>query len=399
MTRKRILYISGSLGLGHVTRDLAIAKELHRQNPEIEISWLAGSPASDLIANANEMLHPKCSQYANLNIPAEKAAKGYALNLDDYDACGDREWEQNFLVFKSVIEEEKYDIIIGDETYEIWYRLQDQQHILNAPFVMIYDFVGLGYVKCIQRFFKKGKEFNQRQASDHKMLFKNKNLVLFIGEPEDILNERFGFLMPNKREYAQKHYRFVGYVLDFNPAEYSDQEQIKKKLGYGEEPLVVCTIGGTSIGKELLELCGQAYPIIREEISDLRMVLVCGPCLSTESLEVSQGVVVRGYIPALYEHFAASDLAIVQGGATSTLELTALRRPFLYFPLEEHFEQQVHVAGQLARHRAGVKMMFSQTTPMSLAEKVISNLGKKITYAPIPTDGAQKAAQLISQLL
>ncbi|MCK4309426.1 MAG: hypothetical protein KAW42_05585 [Candidatus Atribacteria bacterium] len=53
----------------------------------------------------------------------------------------------------------------------------------------------------------------------------------------------------------------------------------------------------------------------------------------------------------------------------------------------------------MARHRAGVKMMFSQTTPMSLAEKVISNLGKKVTYAPIPTDGAQKAAQLISQLL
>ena len=70
MTRKRILYISGSLGLGHITRDLAIAKELHRQNPEIEISWLAGSPASDLITSANEMLHPKCSQYANLNIPA-----------------------------------------------------------------------------------------------------------------------------------------------------------------------------------------------------------------------------------------------------------------------------------------------------------------------------------------
>lgn len=53
---------------------------------------------------------------------------------------------------------------------------------------------------------------------------------------------------------------------------------------------------------------------------------------------------VRGYVDRLYEHFAVSDLAVVQAGGTTTLELTALRRPFLYFPVEEHFEQRVHVA-------------------------------------------------------
>jgi len=35
---KKNLYLSGSLGLGHIIRDLAIAAELRRQNPEIEIS-------------------------------------------------------------------------------------------------------------------------------------------------------------------------------------------------------------------------------------------------------------------------------------------------------------------------------------------------------------------------
>ena len=110
-------------------------------------------------------------------------------------------------------------------------------------------------------------------------------------------------------------------------------------------------------------------------------------------------VEVKGYVRALYEHFAASDLAIVQGGGTATLELTALRRPFLYFPLANHCEQQIHVAERLARHQAGVKMVYSQTTPEILAEKVIANLGKEPNYPPIPVDGAQKAAQLIIQLL
>ncbi len=121
------------------------------------------------------------------------------------------------------------------------------------------------------------------------------------------------------------------------------------------------------------------------------MVLVCGPRLSPDSLDVPEGVEVRGYVPALYEHFAASDLAIVQAGGTTTTELTALRRPFLYFPLEKHFEQQFYVTEPLNRHQAGIKMQYSLTTPETLADMIVSNIGKEVTYPPIVTDGAQKA--------
>jgi UDP:flavonoid glycosyltransferase YjiC (YdhE family) len=129
------------------------------------------------------------------------------------------------------------------------------------------------------------------------------------------------------------------------------------------------------------------------------MVLVCGPRLPAASLDVPDGVEVRGYVPALYEHFAACDLAIVQGGGTSTLELTALRRPFLFFPIEGHCEQSIYIADRLARHRAGVKMLYSGTTPSGLADAVVANMGKKATYPPIPSDGARQAARLISQFL
>ena len=129
------------------------------------------------------------------------------------------------------------------------------------------------------------------------------------------------------------------------------------------------------------------------------MVLVCGPRLSTDSLKVPPELDLKGYIPNLYQHFAASDLAIVQAGGTTTLELTALRRPFIYFPIEGHCEQQIIVAGRLARHKAGVKMIYSQTTPEALSKKIVSNIGKEVTYPPISTDGAKKAAKLINELL
>jgi len=399
MPRKRILYVSGSIGLGHVTRDLAIARQLRRQCPDVELSWLAGKPASSLLKEAGEQLLPEVDQYADDNVPAENAARGFHLNLLKYASTAWKEWARNATIFRKITRKRQFDVIIGDETYEIAIALANRYVRTEAPFVMIYDFLGLDSVTnnpieklaiCI---------WNRIWArTDYKLLSGKKNLALFAGELEDIPDKGLGFGLPNRRYHARTYYKFTGYILPFDPAEYTDKARIRAKLGYGQEPLVVCSIGGTSIGKDLLELCGRAYPIVKRKIPHLRMVVVCGPRLSVEDLEVPGQVEVRGYVPALYEHFAASDLSIVQGGGTATLELTALRRPFLYFPLAKHCEQQIHVAGRLARHQVGVKMVYPQTTPETLAEKVIANLGKEVDYPPIATDGAKKAAQLISKL-
>jgi predicted glycosyltransferase len=40
---KKVLYVSGLVGLGHVMRDLAIAAELRRLNPDLEVSWFMGA--------------------------------------------------------------------------------------------------------------------------------------------------------------------------------------------------------------------------------------------------------------------------------------------------------------------------------------------------------------------
>jgi len=79
------------------------------------------------------------------------------------------------------------------------------------------------------------------------------------------------------------------------------------------------------------------------------------------------------------------------------LELTALRRPFIYFPLEGHFEQNLVVAERLARHQADERLLYSKTTPERLAEAVLGQLGREASWPPIPTDGARRAAELIHQ--
>ena len=73
------------------------------------------------------------------------------------------------------------------------------------------------------------------------------------------------------------------------------------------------------------------------------MIVVAGPRIDPATLPAADGLEVRPYVHDLYRHLAACDLAIVQGGLTTAMELTASRRPFIYFPLERHFEQNLHV--------------------------------------------------------
>jgi len=101
----------------------------------------------------------------------------------------------------------------------------------------------------------------------------------------------------------------------------------------------------------------------------------------------------------LYRHLAACDIAVVQGGLSTTMELTANRRPFLYFPLRHHFEQNFHVRRRLERYGAGRCMDYETATPEVIAEAIATELKRPVTSRPVETDGAARAAARIAELL
>ena len=398
MAVKRLLFISGSLGLGHITRDMAIAKRLRDAYPEVEIQWLASGTAAKVVIGAGERMVEGASEYADENDDLERASKGRNVNLFSYLMKARHAWDHNARVFSNIVSSMKPDLVIGDETYEILLELRKRPHMKKWPFTMIFDFVGLDAM-TINPFERVGVyAYNYMWSADYRKA-NVADLVLFVGEREDVLDRGFGFMLPNRRAYVEdRHYKFLGFILPFDPADYIDRPAVKKRLGYGEEPLIMCSIGGTSVGGELLQLCGEALPVLRQSVPGARMILVCGPRFDPKTLRLPDGVETRGYVPSLYEHFAASDLAVVQGGGTTTLELTALRRPFVYFPLEGHSEQQI-VNARLARHQAGTKMILSQTTPESLAASMLGQLHSEVSYPPIPIGGAETAARLVADLL
>ena len=81
------------------------------------------------------------------------------------------------------------------------------------------------------------------------------------------------------------------------------------------------------------------------------------------------------------------------------MELTAQRRPFLYFPLGRHCEQQIHVPHRLDRYRAGRRMDLAKTTREDLATAIIDELDRPLDYLPVEMDAAQRAAELINELV
>lgn len=222
---------------------------------------------------------------------------------------------------------------------------------------------------------------------------------LFVGEIEDVPDRPFGPFLPSWRIWASRRLAFLGQIVGFDPAELMDRTAVRKKLGYGPEPLIVCAVGGTAVGKPLLEFFGEAYPILKQRLPGLRMLLVCGPRISPDTVKAPEGVEKVGFIPDLYNYYAACDLALIMGGGSSTLELTVLRRPFIYFPLEGHFEQELCVATRAVKNRAGVRMDLAESTPDELARMVMTHLGKKVQYLPVRIGGEDRAAALITPLL
>ena len=81
-----------------------------------------------------------------------------------------------------------------------------------------------------------------------------------------------------------------------------------------------------------------------------------------------------GYVHRLSRHLAACDVAVVQGGLTTCMELAAAKRPFLYFPLRRHFEQNLHVRHRLERYGAGRPMDFETATPETIGDAIADAL-------------------------
>ncbi len=398
---KRALYISSPIGLGHARRDVAIADELRSLVPGLEIDWLAQHPVTAVLETRGERIHPASAALAAESAHIESESGEHELRVFDAFRRMDEILCSNFMVFSDLVREEPYDLWIGDEAWEVDYFLHENPELKSAAYVWLSDFVGwTPAAPGDDREAALTADYNAEMLQQIARYPRLRDRSIFIGDRADVVATRFGPGLPSTRRWTEKHFSFSGYITGFAPDEVSDRAGLRAELGYGpDERVVIVTVGGSGVGASLLQRVMSAYPEARCAVPGLRMIAVAGPRIDRSTLAPPDGVEVRPYVHDLYRHLAACDLAIVQGGLATTMELTASRRPFIYFPLKGHFEQRVHVRHRLDRHRAGRRMEYDDSPPGAIAAAIAEEIDRGVDYLPVPADGAARAAREIAALL
>ena len=399
--RKRALYVSSPIGLGHVRRDLAIAAELRARHPELQIDWLAQHPVTLALEERGERVHPASRWLASESSHIESEAGEHDLNAFHAIRRMDEILVANFMVYHDLVCDEPYDLWIVDEGWDVDYFLHENPELKRAPYAWLTDFVGwLPMPDGGDRERALTADYNAEMIEQIARFPSLRDLSVFVGNAADVVPDTFGDGLPLIRDWVEQNYQFTGYISGVSPVGLADREAIRAELGYrADEKVCVVTVGGSGVGTDLLRRVIAAFPAARRLVPGLRMVVVTGPRIDPACLPSHAGLEVHGYVHDLYRHLAACDLGVVQGGLTTTMELTASQRPFIYLPLRHHFEQNFHVRHRLAQYGAGRYMDYEEAEPETLAAVIAAEIARPVSYRPVETDGAARAAACLAELI
>jgi len=348
-----------------------------------------------------ERIHPASMHLVNESRHIESESAEHDLHCFQAFRRMDEILVANYMLFHDVVNDEPYDLWIGDEAWELDYFLHENPEEKRAAYAWLTDFVGWlpmpdggTHEACLT------SDYNAEMIEHIERFPRLRDRAIFVGNHEDIVSGTFGPDLPAIRAWTEQHYDFAGYITGFDPTAFADREAIRAELGSArDEKVCIVAVGGSGVGYHLLRRVMAAFPEAKQRVPELRMIVVAGPRIDPQSLPTVDGLEVRGYVHELYRHLAVCDLAVVQGGLTTAMELTASKRPFLYFPLRHHFEQNFHVRHRLARYHAGRCMDFERATPEVIAAAIAEEIGRKVVYRDVEHDGAARAAARIAELI
>ena len=397
---KRALYISSPIGLGHARRDLAIADELRRLHPDLAIDWLAQHPVTAVLEARGEQIHPASAQLANESRHIESESAEHELHCFQAIRRMDEIFVSNFMVFHDVIREDPYDVWIGDEAWELDHHLHENPELKTAAFVWLTDFVGwLPMPDGGERERFLTADYNAEMIEHIAHCPRVRDRAIFVGDPVDIVSDSFGPDLPPIRPWTEEHFSFSGYITGFDPISLAERDAVREELGYRRDELVcIVTVGGSGVGGQLLRRVIASFRA--GQTARARAADDCRRGPPDRSGDAARngrardpGIRPRPLPPP--RRLRPRDRA---GGLTTAMELTASRRPFIYFPLKLHFEQNFHVRHRLERYRAGRRMEFDDSPPDAIAAAIAQEIRREVDYRPVATDGAARAASLIAEL-
>jgi UDP:flavonoid glycosyltransferase YjiC (YdhE family) len=369
----RILWAVSSVGRGHVVRDIALADRL-RNASGATVDWLAPEPAGDFLRERGHRVLDCSRELAGSGKVYEQVFADCTdeFNLMNYASADTKLHKHDFEASVSAWRNTSYDILVGDEAFWLLTGFNRKWARKPAPFVFITDFIGTRAMRPRFRDRLLSWYFNFGFSMSHSA----PDAFVYLGQAEEIPDERLGFMLPSRREWARRHCTFVAPLVTFDPAHVPDKGTARKRLGLDEKRrLFLAVIGPEGRFQERMIRVESALALLREDFPDAHFVLV-GPQTGARTW-----IQYATYLEGLHEYFAASDLVIIQSGYGKVVELSAIGTPFIAIPLDHHFEQEYVMGHRLKHYGTGELLTLRDHTPADIAataRRLLNRLGRRI---------------------
>jgi UDP-N-acetylglucosamine--N-acetylmuramyl-(pentapeptide) pyrophosphoryl-undecaprenol N-acetylglucosamine transferase len=338
---RNILFFTSPIGLGHASRDVAIASKLNA-----DLTFVSGEGAARMIA-----------EYG-FSVKDLYRHKGFEV-----DSSGQLKrafkWIMDYYSYYKRCKEIAYDLIdtntmvIADEDFAATSIAQEK----NVPNIVITDILQTRFTRGML-----ASTIEKKMNKAMKEMIDKSILVIIPGYGDD--HDNFAYVGPIVREVN------------------ADREKLREQFGFSRKTILV-TIGGTDAGLFLVKKAIEVYGRIKNRI-DADMVITSGPSMNIGF----EGIRNFGYVKNLHEMVYASDLLISLAGRSTADEAAVYGTPGIFIPIKDHFEQEENAK------RYGYTFNDINRLDELIIEKLDSPRESITT-----SNGAERAARLISNLI
>ena len=332
-------FFSSPIGLGHVTRDIAIVNNF--QN--ITTNFVSGSGAAKILENLDFNIHDRYTppSFVIKNGSLQNPAKWLWNYYQYYKDCKN--------IAKEIIQKDEPNLVISDEDFASISIAQEK----NIPTVLITDVLETRFTNGIVSLIEK-----KMNKSMQKMIEKCDIVII----PENGNNH--------------DNIKYVGPIV--RQTNFS-RDELRQKFSFKDKTIVI-SIGGTNAGEFLIEKAIEAILKINQ---GFEIVLVSGPAVNKKFENVRD----LGFVDNLHEIIFAADLIISLAGKSTIDEAKVYGTPAIFIPIKDHFEQEDN-----AREEG-----FDYEDIERLDELILEKIGQKRNQ--IISNGSIEASKIIKNLM
>ena len=295
-----VLFFVSPIGLGHASRSIAIMDKLNIDKKNS--LFVSGSSACRLIKDGGFNVLDR------YNPPKFDVKDGVLENSFVWLLRYFSYYKQCKKISNDVINNyNNHDLIISDEDFASLVVAEK----LKKKRILITDITNTSFTRGFLSYIER------------KM---NKQMEKIIKSCDCVIIPDFGDDKDN--------IRYVGPIVRETT---KSREDLREEFGF-DKKTIVASIGGTDLGRHLLEKTIATWRKIKKS-RDLDLVVISGPSLQMHS---SSPVDFRnlGYVNNLHEYIYAADLVVSLAGRSTMDEAIVYGTPGIFIPIKDHFEQE-----------------------------------------------------------